>query len=256
MRLDVALLPRALRKPDSNTCLLIDALRASSSIVTLFAQGAEEVVVAGSIASARRLVAREPGRYLLCGERFGLAPPGFDYGNSPSEFAAIDMRGRRLVLATTNGTKALHALAASPVVLVGALLNATAAVETLLAEARSRHLDATLVCAGLERGNAFSLEDAFVAGALVETAVEEAQRGGASLALSDPALAACRLYQSYRGDALACFREAQHGRSLIGIGLERDLEFCAQIDRYHAVPRLQRDASGQLSLVASTKGKT
>ncbi len=254
MRLDVALLPRLLRKPESSVCLLIDALRASSSIVTLFAQGAEEVVVAGSIASARRLAALKPGRYLLCGERFGLAPRGFDYGNSPSEFAAAEMRGRRAVLTTTNGTRALHALVASPVVLVGALLNATAAVETLLAEARSRELDATLVCAALERGNAFSLEDAFVAGAMVEIAVEEARRDGASPTLSDAALAACRLYQSYRGDALACFREAQHGRSLTEIGLERDLEFCAQVDRYHVVPRLRRDASGRLSVVAPTKG--
>ncbi len=256
MRLDVALLPGALRKPESSACLLIDALRASSSIVTLFAQGAEEEVVAGSIAAARRVAASEPGRYLLCGERFGLAPRGFDYGNSPSEFADLDMRGRRVVLATTNGTRALHALAASPVVLVGALLNATAAVETLLAETRSRELDAALVCAGLERGIAFSLEDAFVAGALVEVAVEEARRDGASPTLSDAALAACRLYQSYRGDALACFREAEHGRSLVGIGLERDLEFCAQVDRYDVVPRLRRDASGWLSLVAGTKRKT
>ncbi|MGD0115238.1 MAG: 2-phosphosulfolactate phosphatase [Dehalococcoidia bacterium] len=256
MRLDVALLPRALRKPESNACLLIDALRASSSIATLFAQGAEEIVVAGSIAAARRLAALKPVRYLLCGERFGLAPRGFDYGNSPSEFAALDMRGRRAVLATTNGTRALYTLAGSPAVLVGALLNATAAAEMLFAEARSRELDATFVCAGLERGNGFSLEDAFVAGAMVEIAVEQARRDGAVLALSDAALAACRLFQSYRGDALACFREAQHGRSLIDIGLERDLEFCAQVDRYRVVPRLRRDASGLLSLVAPAKGRT
>jgi 2-phosphosulfolactate phosphatase len=248
-------MPRLLWKPESSVCLLIDALRASSSIVTLFAQGAEEVVVAGSVAAARRVAASEPERYILCGERFGLAPRRFDYGNSPSEFAALDMRGRRIVLSTTNGTRALHALAASPVVLVAALLNSTAAVELLLAEARSRDLDAALVCAGLERGNAFSLEDAFVAGALVELAVEEARRGGAVLALSDAALAACRLYQSYRGDALACFREAEHGRSLAAIGLERDLEFCAQSDRYNVVPRLRRDASGRLTLVVETKGE-
>ncbi len=255
MRLDVALLPRALRKPDSTACLLIDALRASSSIVTLFAQGAEEVVVAGSIAAARRLAASEPRRYLLCGERFGLAPSGFDYGNSPSEFASLDMRGRRVILATTNGTKALLTLAMSPAVIVGALLNATAAVRALLADARSRNLDAALVCAGLESGAAFSLEDAFVAGALVEIAIEEARGHGSDLSLSDPALAARRLYQSYSGDAPACFREAQHGRSLAGIGLERDLEFCAQTDRFHVVPRLRRDASGRLSLVVPTKGE-
>ena len=196
------------------------------------------------------MAAAKPGRYLLCGEAFGLAPRGFDYGNSPSEFAEIDVRGRRIILSTTNGTKALRWLAASPVVRVGALLNATAAVATLLDEARSRGLDAAIVCSGLEAGNAFSLEDAFVAGALVENAVEQSrQKKGSDLALSDASMAACRLYQSYQGDALACFREAEHGRSLIAIGLGRDLEFCAQVDRYDAVPRLRSDASGRLSLI-------
>ena len=249
MRLDVALLPRLLRRPESSVCLLIDVLRASSSIVTLFARGAEEVVVANSTAAARHIAAMQPGRYVLCGEVFGLAPHGFDYGNSPSEFAEIDMHGRRVILSTTNGTKALRRLAASPAVFVGALLNATAAVAALLAEARAREVDAALVCSGLEAGNAFSLEDAFVAGALVENAIERTRRASGDLTLSDASLAACRLYQSYQGDALACFREAQHGRSLTAIGLGRDLEFCARVDRYDAVPRLNRDPSGRLSLV-------
>ena len=61
-------------------------------------------------------------------------------------------------------------------------------------------------------------------------------------------MAACRLYQSYRGDALAAFREAEHGRSLIAIGLGHDLEFCAQVDRYDAVPRLRREQTGRLTL--------
>ncbi len=214
MRLDVALLPRLFRQPGSSVCLLIDALRASSSIVTLFAQGIEEVVVAGSTTAARAIASTEPGRYLLCGEVFGLAPTGFDYGNSPSEFAELDVRGRRVILSTTNGTKALRRLATSPAVLVGTLLNASAALAALLDEARSRDLDAALVCAGLESGNAFSLEDAFVAGALVENAIDRTRGKRADLTLSDAAMAACRLYQSYQGDALACFREAEHGRSL------------------------------------------
>jgi 2-phosphosulfolactate phosphatase len=250
VRLDVALLPRLLRRPESSVCLLIDVLRATSSIATLFARGAEEVVVAGSIAEARRMAAAEPGRFLLCGEAYGLAPRGFDYGNSPSEFAELDVRGRRVILSTTNGTKALRRLASSPVVIVGALLNAAAAGRALLDEARSRGLDAALVCSGLEAGNAFSLEDAFVAGALVENAVEQTRSVTGELTLSDAAMAACRLYQSYQGDALACFREAEHGRSLTGIGLGRDLEFCAQVDLYDVVPRLRRDATGRLSRVA------
>ena len=248
MRLDIAFLPRLLRRPGANVCLLIDALRASSSIVAMFAQGAEEVVVAGSTAAVRAIATSHPGRYLLCGEVFGLTPRGFDHGNSPAEFAALDMRRRRIVLSTTNGTKALRRLAASPAVLVGTLLNASAALAALLDEARSRELDATLVCAGLESGNAFSLEDAFVAGALIENAVEQTRRSTGDLTLSDAAMAACRLYQSYQGNALACFREAEHGRSLINIGLGHDLEFCAQVDRYNVVPRLRRDPSGRLLL--------
>jgi 2-phosphosulfolactate phosphatase len=110
------------------------------------------------------------------------------------------------------------------------------------------------VCSGLEAGNAFSLEDAFVAGALVENAIEQTRRTSGDLTLSDAAMAACRLYQSYQGDALACFHEAEHGRSLIGIGLGRDLEFCAQVDRYDTVPRLRSDAPGRLSLVVE-KGR-
>ena len=89
MRLDVALLPRLLRRPENCVCLLIDVLRASSSIVTLLARGADEVVVAGSTTMARRIAATEPDRYLLCGEVLGVAPRGFDYGNSPSEFAEV-----------------------------------------------------------------------------------------------------------------------------------------------------------------------
>jgi 2-phosphosulfolactate phosphatase len=248
VRLDVAFLPR-LRRPQATVCLLIDVLRASSSAVTLFARGAEEVVVARTTTAARRIATREPGRYLLCGEVFGLAPRGFDYGNSAAEFADLDMRGRRIILSTTNGTKALDRLAASPVVLAGALLNASAAVAALLDEARSREADAVLVCAGLDGGTSFSLEDAFTAGALVENAIEQARRGPGDMSLSDAAMAACRLYQSYQGDALACFHEAEHGRSLAGIGLGRDLEFCAQADRYDVVPRLRRDSSGRLSLI-------
>ncbi len=257
MKLDVALLPRLLQRPGSSACVLIDALRASSSIVTLFSRGIEEIIVAGSTTAARAVASIEPGRYLLCGEVFGLAPTGFDYGNSPSEFADLDVRGRRVILSTTNGTKALRHLAASPVVLVGTLLNASAALAALLDEARSRDLDATVVCAGLESGNAFSLEDAFVAGALVENAIERTRGKRTDMTLSDAAMAACRLYQSYRGDALACFREAEHGRSLTSIGLGHDLSSCAQVDRYDIVPRLRRDHSGRLSLfVEKSRGRT
>jgi len=249
MKLDVAFLPRLLSDPQASVCVMIDALRASTSAVALLAGGAQEIVVAESPSAARRIARKEPRRYALAGEENGLAPRGFDYGNSPSEFAALDVTGRRFILSTTNGTRALQRLAASPLVLVGALVNASAVMRTLLAEAGARRLDAALVCAGLSRGRRPSLEDIVAAGALVDTALKTA-RSRASLELTDGALIAHRLYRAYRGDALAAFRRSEHGRSLIALGFAHDLKFCARADRFAAVPRLRRDPSGRLILVA------
>ena len=246
MKLDVAFLPRLLSDPRASVCVMIDVLRASTSIVTLSAGGAQEIAVAESPSAARRIARREPGRYLLCGEVDGLTPRGFDYGNSPSEFAALDVRGQHFILSTTNGTRALQRLATSPLVLVGALVNAAAVTRTLLAEAEARRLNAALVCAGLSRGKRLSLEDAVAAGALVHRALNDAS--AASLDLTDGALIAHRLYRSYRGDALAAFRRSEHGRALIALGFAHDLDFCAQADRFDAVPRLRREPSGRLTL--------
>jgi len=244
MKLDVAFLPRLLSDPEASVCVMIDVLRASTSIVTLSAGGAQEIVVAESPSAARRIARQEPRRYVLAGEENGLAPRGFDYGNSPSEFAALDVTGQRFILSTTNGTRALQRLATSPLVLVGALVNASAVMRTLLAEAEAHGLSATLVCAGLSRGKRLSLEDVVAAGALVDRALED----NASLQLTDGALTAQRVYRSYRGDALAAFRQSEHGRSLIALGFGHDLEFCAQANRFDAVPRLRREPSGRLSL--------
>jgi 2-phosphosulfolactate phosphatase len=248
MKLDVAFLPRLLSDPEASVCVMIDVLRASTSIVTLSAGGAQEIVVAESPSAARRIARQEPRRYVLAGEENGLAPRGFDYGNSPSEFAALDVTGQRFILSTTNGTRALQRLATSPLVLIGAIVNAAAVTRTLLAEAGARRLDAALVCAGLSRGRRLSLEDAVAAGALVDRALNDAS--AASLELTDGTLIAHRLYRAYRGDALAAFRRSEHGRSLIALGFANDLDFCAQADRFDAVPRLRREPSGRLILVA------
>ncbi len=245
MKLDVAFLPRLLPHPEANVCVMIDVLRASTSAVTLLAGGAGEIAVAESPAAARRMARREPGRYVLAGEENGLAPRGFDYGNSPSEFAALDVKRWRIILSTTNGTRALQRLAMSPLVLVGAITNAAAVTRTLLGEAGARRLDAALVCAGLSRGKRLSLEDVVAAGALADRALEE----DAGLELTDGALIARRLYRACRGDALAAFRQSEHGRVLIALGFAHDLEFCARADRFDVIPRLRRDPSGRLILV-------
>ena len=103
MRLDVALTPNLLADFSGRVCIVVDVLRASSTIVTMLERGAEEVLLAPTIEGARGLHQELP-RYLLCGEEGGVPPPGFDYGNSPSEFSAIDLKGQRVILRTSNGT--------------------------------------------------------------------------------------------------------------------------------------------------------
>ena len=88
MQIDVALLPGQRFDSRRSICVVVDVLRASSSIVTLLARGASPVVAAKDIEEARAIHRRLP-TYLLCGEQGGLPPPGFDYGNSPSEFSSI-----------------------------------------------------------------------------------------------------------------------------------------------------------------------
>ena len=247
MRLEVACTPALLTDADPKVCVVIDALRATSTLVTMFGRGLAEALVAETVDEARRLAAARPG-LLLCGEEGSLPPAGFDYGNSPSEFDRLDLTGRRAVMATTNGTRALARAAACPVVLAGALLNLGAVAEAALREASSAGLDIVLLCAGRDYGHHFSLEDTFCAGAMADDMLS---REGERPKPSNEAVAARRLYRSYRGAASAAFREAEHGASLIDLGLGRDLDFCAQRDRFAVVPRLERDSDGTLRVVPS-----
>jgi 2-phosphosulfolactate phosphatase len=209
----------------------------------------EEVLLASSIGEARRLARRAAGpNYLLCGERGGLPPRGFQYGNSPVEFAGLELAGRRAILCTSNGTRALARAAAAPLVLVGALLNATAVGRASVEAAGARGLGVAVVCSGDEGGTAFSLEDALGAGAIVDAIVglgrETPPRRApvrARLELSDAALAALTIYRAHQGQEQAALRATSHARDLEALGLGEDLSFCAQRDRFASVPHLQRD---------------
>jgi 2-phosphosulfolactate phosphatase len=240
--LQVAFLPRDVPTLDGRVCVVLDVLRASSTLVTLLERGAAPLCVAGTVDAARALAANLPGRALLCGEVGGLPPPGFDYGNSPTEIASLALAGRPVVLATSNGTRALAALAPAPAVLVGCFLNATAVAARGLALARALDADLTLVCSGDVNGSQFSLEDALAAGYLVEGVL--ARQSVDALELDDAARAAWRLWQAYAAGcapaeaAARGFAESVHGRDLARLGFDADLAYCARADASQAVPRL------------------
>lgn len=244
MKIDVALLPGQRFDKERSVCIVVDVLRASSSIVTLLERGAPLVVVARDVEEARRLRDFLPG-HLLCGERDGLPPPGFDYGNSPSEFSRLDLAGKPVILATSNGTRVLSALAGAPAVLAGCLLNRKAVARAAAAIARERSLDIAVVCSAAYGGSTFVLEDALGAGAIVDAAVNE--EGSQAL---DAARFARDAFTVAGRNIEAAVASAYHARELVEAGLEDDVSYCAGLDESGVAPLLERGENGTLVLRA------
>jgi 2-phosphosulfolactate phosphatase len=220
-----------------NVCIVVDVLRASSSIVTLLERGCERLVVAADIAEARRLHGRLTD-HLLCGEAGGTPPDGFDYGNSPVEFSRLDLAGKSVILATTNGTNAIaNASDHAAAVLVGCLLNRTAVARLALHLAKELDADVALVPAN-DGGHPAS-ED-YTGASLI---VESARKLRRFLKVGDFAK---ELASSRAGkDNVSSSR---HANELRVIGLGEDVEYCAQIDISDVVPMLQPGEGGLLVL--------
>jgi len=240
LRLDVALLPGLVGDAPS-VFAVVDVLRASTSIVTLLERGVPAVIPAAGVDQARALRKRLPGHHLLCGEQAGLAPPGFDYGNSPAEFAAAAFDGRPAILATSNGTRILSDLAEAPAVLVGALVNREAAARALLALAAAHGCGATIVCAAAPGGRSIALEDALGAGAIAEAAL---RLDPTTVRPTDAALLARDAFLANVPDLRAALASARHGAELIATGFAADIDYCARLDASTTVPLLHRDEKG------------
>jgi 2-phosphosulfolactate phosphatase len=235
MRVETFFLPSLFYPPERYVCVVIDVLRATSTLATLAARGVPDITVVETLDGAFALQAERENTPLLCGEVGGFPPEGFDHGNSPDEFSRLDLAGRSVVLFTSNGTRALVRASGAAAVFAGALLNRTAVVTAALAAAEGAGLDLAFVCSGTDLGRAYCLEDAYCAGALVAAARAIAGETGEP---GDGAETAQRLYESYSGDAMAAFAAAEHGRTLARIGLAEDLAFCARTDLYAVAPRL------------------
>ncbi len=237
MDIDVALVPSQAQAWHETVCIVIDELRASSTLTTLLDQGASEVLLTQDLDAARRL-AEEHGS-LLAGERHGITPSGFDYNNSPSELSTGDLRGRSVVLSTSNGTAVLAELQSMPVVLVGCVLNARACAEQAVAAASALGVGVGVVCAGTL--GAFALDDAVAAGLLVGRLMDALAARGSGWTLSDAAIAAVRLRLAFPdiGEALA---QSVAGRLVTRLGAGDDVPFCARIDASAMVPVLRPGA--------------
>jgi len=216
--------------------VVVDVLRATTTVVTALASGAEAVVPCLTIDDARRRAAESPaGKALLGGERGGLPIDGFQLGNSPAEYTSAAVGGKSIVLTTTNGTKALLRCTEASEVLLGALVN----LSTICVSLQKGTTDAAIVCAGTD--GHVTREDVLFAGAV-------ADRLGRDTAwqLDDSAQLARDAWQTVAGGATGetlqallvdALRQSRGGQNLVEIGMAADILLAAEVNRYAIVPR-------------------
>jgi len=229
MHLDVLLLPAELpaRPRPERIAVVVDVIRATTSIVSACQHGARAVLPVASPDEALALAAQRPGA-VLAGERRGTHIPGFAIGNSPREFTAASVGGREVILTTSNGTRTLRLVDSGRRVAIAAFLNRAAVGRWLAAQVE----DALIVCSGYE--GIFSLEDAVCAGSIVEQA-----SGSGDVDLGDGARACRVLWEQWRADLLRLLRDTDWGRQVIALGLEADLVVCAGLDVTPVLPILE-----------------
>jgi len=219
---------------DGRSALVIDVLRATTSVVAACVAGCRSVIPVPDETAARRVAGRFPaGDCLLAGERGGDPIPGFDLGNSPLEFTADRVSGRVIVLTTTNGTNTMLAAAGAAAAGVAALTNAAAAARWAL----ERDADVTLLCSG-EKGG-FCLEDAVCAGFVVEAMASD---GAGALRFTDAAVAARRMADAYTGRLERIIEDAAWARHLHKAGRAADFSACLALSSVDQVPVLSNGA--------------
>ncbi len=209
--------------------IVIDVLRATTTMATALESGAEAIQVFDDLDELFRVSKRWPTeRRLLAGERGGEKLEGFDLGNSPAECTPACVGGKRLFMSTTNGTRALERVQQVPILMTASLTNRAAVVRYLLQE---QPHTVWIVAAGWRGG--FSLEDTICAGAIAcGLSVER----GSDCAGDDEAIAAMALFEQWQTRLPQLLRYAHHGRGLAALGCGEDLDYCARIDSVDVVP--------------------
>lgn len=206
--------------------VVIDIFRATSSICYGIENGAEAIIPVATVDECRNY-----GRgCLLAAERDGKVVEGFDFGNSPFSYTAEKVAGKTIVLTTTNGTHAINESKKTAYqVIIGSFLNLDAVCDYLKAAQK----DVVLLCAGWK--NKFNLEDTLFAGAVVH------QLKGEDYFLDDSSTAAEDLYLLAKDDLKAYTGKTSHSERLKNLGIEKDIEFCLNVNTTQSIPVLKGD---------------
>jgi len=221
----------------------IDVLRASTTIAYAMRSGAREVIPVATVEQAMKIVGNlYSTSTMLCGERGGKRIEGFSLGNSPFEYTEEAVRGKALILTTTNGAVALTKAKYARQCFVTSFVNLSATIEALIATDRltSEHL--IILCSGHEEK--FSLEDATCAGMLINRLISRLGATGhlEAIHLSDSARAALSVFQQYGGDIYKTLLDSDHGHDLLEMGFEADIKAASELDSVPLVPVLEQNA--------------
>jgi 2-phosphosulfolactate phosphatase len=212
---------------EGRTVIVIDVLRASSTIVAALNNWAKAVVPVPDMAQAGKIASNlDPSTYLLGGERGGDKIEGYHLGNSPLEYTQEAIEGRTVILNTTNGTGAISASRSARHLIVGCLLNAERVVEFT----RNAGLDVAIVCAGW-RGR-IALEDTLCAGLLMYRLWDGREPGR----VSDAAHIAFTQYLHDKDRLVETLRKCNHAQYLTSKGYGEDVDFCLQLDTLPVLP--------------------
>jgi 2-phosphosulfolactate phosphatase len=211
------------------TVIVVDVLRASTTIATALKNGARVIIPAASVENAMKYASTlEPNSFLLCGERGGKIIEGFDLGNSPFEYTEDKVKNKTLIYASTNGSIAITKTRYAQYSLIAGFVNVSEVVKFV-----SENSDNVLIlCSG--KLNRFCIEDTVCAGMIIFLLMKGKSKK--KFKLSDSASVSLKLYKSYKKNLLKMLRESEHGRFLIELGFEDDLKVASDVDSIKILP--------------------
>lgn len=226
---------------DDKVVVVIDVLRATTTMCVAIDQGALQVIPVETLEECLSYRGRED--FIIAGERNGRKVEGFDFGNSPFEFMNGVVKGKTLVLTTTNGTRAIKLAQHAHQVVIGGFLNFSALTEWIVSEGR----DTLLLCSGWR--NKFNLEDTIFAGAVIHHTKEH------FLVDSDSSFAAEKLYINSRRNMMHFVKQSSHYRRLAHLGVVNDVKYCLRPDLTDVVPVLKDGALVKASIKEDLEGE-
>lgn len=212
------------------SAVIIDVLRASSSIVTAVHNGARKVIAVEDMGDAGRIASSMDSKdYLLCGEKNGIKIDGYHLGNSPLEYSEAVVKNKTVILNTTNGTKAIKKSGLANKVYVGCFLNQQSILNVL----KEHDDEVVLICAGWQ--GRLSLEDTLFAGSLISKMCD----GKLPENTKDGVKVAFGLFEKFGSNIEEIISKSDHAKRLRTISPEDDVPYCSQVDLYDVLPGLK-----------------